>query len=112
MKDKKSPKENQSRENNKDEVKNNKKYKKHLNKIKKVQQLNFQENISNDTMVLTRRNRCLVFTNLVILNILVNMDHGTIPAATEEISKYLGIDKSTIGLYGSLAFFGALLGIF
>ena len=38
------------------------------------------------------------------------MDNGSIPAATNEIAEYLEIDKATIGLYGSLAFFGVLLG--
>lgn len=38
------------------------------------------------------------------------MDHGNIPAATKEISKYLEIDLATLGLFGSLAFFGSLLG--
>ena len=38
------------------------------------------------------------------------MDHGSIPAATEEIREYLDIDKATVGLYGSLAFFGGLIG--
>lgn len=88
------------------------KYRKSFLIFKKKYVENIKEKIQRETMILTRCNRCLVFTILVILNILVNMDHGTIPAATEEISHYLGIDKSTIGLYGSLAFFGSLLGIY
>jgi hypothetical protein len=38
------------------------------------------------------------------------MDHGNIPAATSEISTYLDVDLATIGLFGSLAFFGGLIG--
>jgi hypothetical protein len=46
------------------------------------------------------------------LNIFVNMDHGNIPAATTEIANYLDIDLATLGLFGSLAFFGGLIGKF
>jgi len=38
------------------------------------------------------------------------MDHGNIPAATKEIAKYLYIDLATLGLFGSLSFFGSLIG--
>ena len=40
------------------------------------------------------------------------MDHGNIPVATNEIAKYLSIDLATLGLFGSLAFFGCLIGKF
>lgn len=61
-------------------------------------------------IILKSKGRYLVFSLLLTLNIFVNMDHGNIPAATKEISTYLSIDIATLGLFGSLAFFGSLIG--
>lgn len=44
------------------------------------------------------------------VNILENMDHGTVPAATKEIQKDLDINKGQLGLFGSLVFLGNFLG--
>lgn len=38
------------------------------------------------------------------------MDHGTIPAASNEIKHELGINETALGTFGSLVYFGNLVG--
>lgn len=52
----------------------------------------------------------LVFALLLIINIVANMDHGTLPAATNEIRKDFNINSEALGLLGSLSYAGTLLG--
>jgi len=56
------------------------------------------------------KQRLYVFAILAIINTLVNMDHGTIPAASNEIKKDLKINEAQLGTFGSLVYFGNLLG--
>ena len=63
-------------------------------------------------VVFKRRTRYFIFLILVVTNLIINMDHGTIPAATSEIKEDLKIDDDTLGIFGSLVYFGNLLGIF
>lgn len=63
-------------------------------------------------VVFKRRTRYFIFLILVVTNLIINMDHGTIPAATSEIKEDLNIDDDTLGIFGSLVYFGNLLGIF
>lgn len=58
----------------------------------------------------TRKARIFIFIILVFVNILVNMDHGTVPAANDEIQRDLDINETILGLFGSLVFFGNLIG--
>ena len=44
------------------------------------------------------------------MNILMNIDHGTIPAATYKIITDLSINDQELGLFGSLVFVGNLIG--
>lgn len=59
---------------------------------------------------LPRRKRWLIFSIFVILNIMINVDHGTVPAATEEIKNDLNINDEQLGLFGSLVYLGNMFG--
>lgn len=56
------------------------------------------------------RFRMLIFVVLTVMNILLNMDHGTIPAASNEIKRDLQINDATLGTFGSLVYLGNLIG--
>lgn len=60
---------------------------------------------------LSRNVRWFIFYVLTLVTIMVNMDHGTIPAATEEIKTSLDQGDDVLGLFGSLVFLGNILGI-
>ena len=61
---------------------------------------------------LSRCARWFIFSLFFILNILMNMDHGTIPAATDDIRKDLNISDQNLGIFGSLVFVGNIIGIY
>jgi hypothetical protein len=63
-------------------------------------------------VVLSRTSRWILFFLLFIIQIVMNMDHGTVPAATDEIRKDLNIDDDILGIFGSLVFLGNLIGTF
>lgn len=56
------------------------------------------------------RDRMMVFVMLTTMNIILNMDHGTIPAASNEIKEDYNIDELILGTFGSLVYLGALFG--
>ena len=55
------------------------------------------------------RVRNFVFYLYLISNILISMDHGSIPASVNELRQITSYDQS-IGLFGSLVYFGSILG--
>jgi len=59
---------------------------------------------------LSRTGRCWLFVIFVFLNIIVNMDNGTVPALIDEIRSELDISKDIVGLFGSLQYGGNLIG--
>lgn len=61
-------------------------------------------------IMLTKKKRMMIFLILTAVNILLNMDHGTIPAASVEIKNDLNINDTTLGTFGSLVYFGNLIG--
>jgi hypothetical protein len=63
-------------------------------------------------LILSRTTRWVLFYIFFIIQILMNMDHGTIPAATEDIRNDLKIDNKILGIFGSLVFLGNLIGNF
>ena len=92
---------------------------------KKVDSLSIQKENRNDkekqitnqsnkktNLILSRNVRWFVFVILLLISIMVNMDHGTIPAATTEIKKSLNKGDDILGLFGSLVFFGNIIGIY
>ena len=72
------------------------------------------EDIDNSTMakeiIFERKNRKLVFAALLLICTCVNFDNGIVPSASKEIKELLQIDNQMFGLYGSLSFFGCLIG--
>ena len=66
--------------------------------------------ISTRDVILSRTKRWLLFTIFIFLQILMNVDHGTFPAATDDIRKDLSIDDNILGIFGSLVFLGNLIG--
>ena len=69
----------------------------------------YSENTKKN-FVMSNRMRQFIFTIMAITNLCINMDHGTIPAATTQIKKTLDVSDSTLGIFGSLVYFGTLLG--
>ena len=68
---------------------------------------------SNTTKIgikLPKRDRFKVFLIITLMNILLNMDHGTIPAASNEIKESMGISETTLGTFGSLVYLGVFIG--
>lgn len=55
---------------------------------------------------LDKRTVLLVFILVSSVNIIINIDHGVIPAATEQIKVYFDIKDTGLGLMGSMIYFG------
>lgn len=53
--------------------------------------------------------RWLVYSFFLAGNTLISMDHGSIPASTQELRKLSSFDQG-IGLFGSLVYFGNIIG--
>lgn len=68
------------------------------------------ETIKSSSFIINRKIRWLIFSLFIILNLLMNYDHGTVPAATEQLRNYLDLDDSELGLFGSLVFLGVIIG--
>lgn len=54
--------------------------------------------------------RKLIFLLLFFINILINVDHGAIPAATTILKRDLFLSNITLGILGSLVYLGLVLG--
>ena len=54
--------------------------------------------------------RKIIFLLIFCLNILINVDHGAIPAATTILKRELGLDNVSMGTIGSLVYLGLVLG--
>ena len=52
----------------------------------------------------------LIYSLLFFCNLLINVDHGTIPASTLHLKTDLGIDNVALGFLGSLVFLGLTFG--
>ena len=71
---------------------------------------NIKLNISkNPNFVISKSERWNVFILLIISNIFIQMDHGSIPASTWNLYQIFNSNKE-IGLFGSLVFVGNLFG--
>jgi hypothetical protein len=51
-----------------------------------------------------------VFFSMFMLCIVLNMDQGLFPAASDMIKKELNFDNADFGLLGSVVYFGLVLG--
>ena len=68
------------------------------------------ESFQSTSYIISRKIRWVIFFLFLMINLLMNFDHGTVPAATEQIMKYLGLNNSQLGLFGSLVFVGVIIG--
>lgn len=88
-----------------------------LNNISKSENANyrrmssdFDEIIDPENLIeLSPRGRNIVFVLYLISNILISMDHGSIPASINELRQLTTYDQS-IGLFGSLVYLGNIIG--
>lgn len=51
-----------------------------------------------------------LFLLIFVCNMLINIDHGSIPAATIALKKDLGMDNVALGMLGSLVYLGLTAG--
>jgi hypothetical protein len=93
---------------------------KNFNSIKKDSDKEKENHIQKETskisnkkqnLILSRNVRRFIFFIFLLISIMINMDHGTIPAATSEIKEYFKQGDDVLGLFGSLVFLGNILGI-
>lgn len=56
------------------------------------------------------KERIALFFYLTAINIVINLDHGTIPAASNEIKRDFNINETALGTFGSLVYLGNLIG--
>jgi hypothetical protein len=59
---------------------------------------------------LPRKSRCWFFVIVMFINLIVNLENGTIPAATTEIKNSLLIEEKELGIFGSLLYVGNAIG--
>lgn len=52
----------------------------------------------------------LLFVIIFLTNLMVNMDHGILPASTEEVRKDIGLANTSIGIMGSIVYLGLVTG--
>lgn len=76
-----------------------------------IKNANFKvDNQDKLSVKLDVKKRIYVFIVLSVTSVLINMDHGTIPAASNEIMNELKIQEATLGTFGSLVYLGNLIG--
>eukprot|EP01017_Pseudomicrothorax_dubius_P035288 TRINITY_DN491_c0_g1_i4.p1 TRINITY_DN491_c0_g1~~TRINITY_DN491_c0_g1_i4.p1 ORF type:complete len:611 (+),score=66.14 TRINITY_DN491_c0_g1_i4:84-1916(+) len=51
-----------------------------------------------------------IYMSILLVNILVNLDHGILPAATKEIRRDLKLNDVELGVLGSIVYLGLVLG--
>lgn len=54
--------------------------------------------------------RKLIFGLIFFINILINIDHGAIPAATTVLKREHNLDNVSLGIIGSLVYLGLVIG--
>ena len=67
------------------------------------------DNKNSPNILISKSDRWYVYTLLVISNIFIQMDHGSIPASTWNLYKIFNSNQE-IGLFGSFVFIGNLVG--
>ena len=58
----------------------------------------------------SKQKRKFIFVLICLINILINLDRGAIPAGTTEIKEKNNITTAELGMIGSLLYFGLILG--
>eukprot|EP00347_Sterkiella_histriomuscorum_P017387 403349579 len=62
-----------------------------------------------NTMI-SKRVLNFIFTIVFFTNLMINVDHGILPACTKEVKRDLHLDNANLGLLGSLVYAGLVLG--
>jgi MFS family permease len=89
---------------------NNQSKSKTNSKYKGSRSSDFDDIIDEENLIeLSPRGRNIVFVLYLISNILISMDHGSIPASINELRQLTTYDQS-IGLFGSLVYLGNIIG--
>jgi hypothetical protein len=84
----------------------------YLDKYEEIKKYKRKSRIVREThMVISRKIRWFIFCLFIFITLLMNLDHGAIPAATENIRQDLGVNDKILGTFGSLVFLGNLIGI-
>lgn len=52
----------------------------------------------------------MVYLIMFFVNLVNNLDHGSIPAVTQDIKNDLNLNNKELGSLGSLVFFGLTIG--
>lgn len=79
--------------------------------LKPINKNDNEELIDPENLIeLSPRGRNIVFVLYLISNILISMDHGSIPASINELRQQLTSYDQSIGLFGSLVYFGNIIG--
>lgn len=82
-----------------------------LNESDRKHSLNSEDGgIIGEVIQLSRVKRIVLFWILIVTSLLLNTDHGTIPAAIEEIQKDLDLNKKQVGTFGSSVYIGTAVG--
>ena len=69
--------------------------------------LPFHNNNDNNSI---KHERKLMYRVAWCTQILINLDHGILPACTKEIKEDVGLDEVGLGLLGSLVYLGLICG--
>ena len=51
-----------------------------------------------------------IFAIVFFTNLMINVDHGILPACTKEVKRDLDLDNANLGLLGSLVYAGLVIG--
>ena len=51
-----------------------------------------------------------IFSFVFCTNLMINVDHGILPACTKEVKEDLNLDNANLGLLGSLVYLGLVIG--
>jgi MFS family permease len=55
----------------------------------------------------------MIFGLMILTNILINLDHGILPACTSQMEEEFGMDEFELGLLGSIVYLGiSIMGLF
>ena len=50
---------------------------------------------------------------MILTNVLINLDHGILPACTKPMQEYYDMDEAELGILGSIVYLGiSIMGMF
>jgi fucose permease len=55
----------------------------------------------------------MIFSLMILTNILINLDHGILPACTDQLQTAFHMDQTELGILGSIVYLGiSIMGLF